>query len=81
MNTRQAIGASADGILTAWRPYKNIDPLQKNDNDNVMSMWLCVNRWGQEDIIRNYNYYGDRRLVKGIYEGSVQQTPAITYEG
>ena len=73
----QAIQAMADFIITIWRPYKNDDPLVYNDNDNVFSAYVGMNRWDREDIVRNFNYYGDRRLIEGIYTGDVKQKPVI----
>jgi hypothetical protein len=76
----QAIQAMGDALMTAWRPYKNDNPLVESDNDNVMSLWVCANRWGKEDIIRNYNYYGEKKLVEGIYAKQVEQKEAIHFK-
>jgi hypothetical protein len=73
----QAIQAMGDAIMTAWRPYKSDDPLVDSTNDNVMSLWVGANRWDKSDRIRNYNYYGDRKLIQGIYTGEVTQNSAI----
>lgn len=69
----QSVSALFDYIITAWRPFKNMNKEEKSDNDNVMSLWLCANRWGEEDIIRNYEYYGNRRLVGKPYKGYIKQ--------
>jgi len=76
----QAIQAMGDALMTAWRPYKNDNPLVESDNDNVMSLWVCANRWGKEDIIRNYNYYGEKKLVEGVYAKQVEHKEAIHFK-
>lgn len=74
----QAIQAMVDYTITAWRPFKNDDPMNVTNTDDVISLWMCSNRWGQEDVIRNYNYYGNKRLISGTYSKPVCHTPAVT---
>jgi hypothetical protein len=74
----QATSAMFDYIMLAWRPFKNADPSSTTSLDTVMSLWLGANRWGQEDIIRNYEYFGNKRLVGKPFTGVVKQLAPIT---
>ena len=74
----KAILNMADFVMTAWRPYKNEDPRIQSDHDKVISLWVGANRHDREDVIRNYNYIGDRRLIEGIYNEDVNHKPPIT---
>jgi len=76
----QGIMAMANAIMTGWRPYKNNDPFHVNTLDKVMSLWVGVNRSGAEDIVHNYNYYADERVIQGLYLGEVEQKPPIEYK-
>ena len=52
-----------DIVITAWRVYKNDDPTQPSNNDNVISLWVGANRHGRELPILNYDYNGDTRTL------------------
>ena len=67
-----------DGVITAWRPYKNEDPLNPSSNDNVISLWMGAWRHGREGNIMNYDYIGDRRLIGKPYNGVIKQKAPIT---
>ena len=74
----QVIKASGDGIITAWRPYKPVDPLANHDDaDNVICIWLGENRHGPAGYIKSYDYDGNNRIIGGIYQGNVKQTKPI----
>ena len=66
-----------DGVMTAWRPYKNEDPVNPSQNDVVISLWMGAWRHGREGNIINYEYLGDRRLIGRPYNGVVKHKAPI----
>lgn len=66
-----------DGVMSAWRLYKNEDPTNPSTNDNVISLWMGAWRHGREGNILNYEYIGDRRLIGKPYQGILKHKPPI----
>ena len=73
----QAYTAMLDFGLTIWRPFKNVNPEIISDDDQVISIWAGINRWGREGTIHNYNWDGKKRLVYGLWDGTLKQKQAI----